>query len=89
MLPIVFRYIWPSGFREDLKKSTNQKKIIACGGHVFLTDREEMCNPYRGPSIATSYKVLVHLANLSGFRREYIFQIDQSATRIACGSHVC
>jgi hypothetical protein len=28
MLPIVFRYIWPSGFRKDFKKSTNQKKEL-------------------------------------------------------------
>ena len=29
MLPIKFRFIWPSGFRgEDLKKSTNQKQEL-------------------------------------------------------------
>jgi hypothetical protein len=26
MLPTKFRFIWPSGFREDLKKSANQKQ---------------------------------------------------------------
>jgi hypothetical protein len=29
MLPIKFRFIWPSGFRgEDLKKSANQKQEL-------------------------------------------------------------
>ena len=29
MLPIKFRFIWPSGFRgEDLKKSTDQKQEL-------------------------------------------------------------
>ena len=33
----------------------------------MLTDREEMCNLYRGPSIDASYQVSVHLAE--GFQR--------------------
>ena len=28
MLPTKFRIIWPSGFREDIQKSTNQKKEL-------------------------------------------------------------
>jgi hypothetical protein len=28
MLPTKFRFIWPSGFREDLKKSANQKQEL-------------------------------------------------------------
>ena len=28
MLPSKFPIIWPSGFREDLKKSTNQKQEL-------------------------------------------------------------
>jgi hypothetical protein len=28
MLPTKFQFIWPSGFREDLKKSTNQKQEL-------------------------------------------------------------
>jgi hypothetical protein len=28
MLPTTFRFIWPSGFREYLKKSTNQKQEL-------------------------------------------------------------
>jgi hypothetical protein len=28
MLPTKFRFIWPGGFREDLKKSANQKKEL-------------------------------------------------------------
>jgi hypothetical protein len=29
-----FRFIWTSGFREEFKKSANQKKRVTCGGHV-------------------------------------------------------
>jgi hypothetical protein len=28
MFPIKFRFIWPSGFEEDLKKSANQKQEL-------------------------------------------------------------
>jgi hypothetical protein len=54
---------------------------------MFLTDQDEKSNLYRGPSIDTSYQVLVHLAKQ--FQRRRFLEIDQSKTRIACGSHVC
>ena len=48
----------------------DQSKIrIACGGHVFLVDRDEMSNRYRGPPIDASYKVSVHLAKQFQRRR--------------------
>ena len=53
----------------------------------LLTEREEMSNLYRGPSIDTSYQVSVHLAKR--FQRRIFKKIGQSETRIACGGHVC
>jgi hypothetical protein len=53
----------------------------------LLTDQNEMCNLYRGPSIDASYQVLVHLAKQ--FQRRRFLEIDQSETLIACGGHVC
>jgi hypothetical protein len=53
----------------------------------LLTDRDEMSNLYRGPSIDASYQVSVHLAKQ--FQRRRFFLIGQSETRIACGGHVC
>jgi hypothetical protein len=50
-------------------------------------DRDEMSTLYRGPSIDVSYQVSVHLAKW--FQRRKFLEIDQSKTRIACGSHVC
>jgi hypothetical protein len=47
-------------------------------------DQNEMSNPYRGSSIDASYQVLVHLAKR--FQRRRFLEIDQSETRIACGS---
>jgi hypothetical protein len=53
----------------------------------LLTDRDEMSNLYRGPSIDASYQDLVHLAKR--FQRRRFLKISQSLTRIACGGHVC
>ena len=53
----------------------------------LLTDRDEMSNLYRGPSIDASYQVSVHLAKQ--FQRRRFKKIGQSETRIACGGHVC
>jgi hypothetical protein len=57
--------------------------IYAC----LLTDRDEISNLYRGPSIDASYQVSVHLAKQ--FQRRRFKNIGQSETRIACGGHVC
>ena len=59
MLPIQFRFNWRSGFREDFLGNDQSEKIIACGGHVLLTDRDKMCSLYRGPSIDASYQISV------------------------------
>jgi hypothetical protein len=53
----------------------------------LLTDRDEMSNLYRGPSIDVSYQVSVHLAKQFQSRR--FLKIGQSEIRIACGGHVC
>jgi hypothetical protein len=53
----------------------------------LLTDRDEISNLYRGPSIDASYQVSVHLAKR--FRRRRFLKIGQSETRIASGGHVC
>ena len=43
---------------------------------------DEMSNLYRGPSIAATYQVSVHLAKR--FQRRRFFKMDQSETRMAC-----
>ena len=53
----------------------------------LLTDRDEISILYRTPSIDASYQVSVHLAKR--FQRRNFLEIDQSETRITCGSHVC
>ena len=50
----------------------------------LLTNRDEMSNLYRGPS---SYQVWFIWP--SGFRGKDFLEINQSETRIVCGSHVC
>ena len=39
------------------KKMDQSEKRIAFGNHVLYTDRDEMCNRYRGPSIDASYPI--------------------------------
>jgi hypothetical protein len=46
-----------------------------------------MSTLYTGPSIDASYQVSIQLAKQFQGRR--FLEIDQSDTRIACGSHVC
>jgi hypothetical protein len=53
----------------------------------LLTDRDEIINLYRGPSIDASYQVSIQLAKQ--FQGTRFLEIEQSETRIACGSHVC
>jgi hypothetical protein len=52
----------------------------------LLTDRDEISNLYRGPSIDASYQVSVQLAKQ--FQGIFL-EINQSETRIAFDSHVC
>ena len=76
MLPTKFRFIWPSGFGEDLKQSANQKQELPVAA-MFVNGSGQN---------EQSYQVSVHLAKR--FRRRFL-EIDQSETRTACGGHVC
>ena len=53
----------------------------------LLTDRDKISSLYRRPSIDAFYQVSVHLAKR--FQRRRFLEIDQSETRVACGSHIC
>jgi hypothetical protein len=66
MLPTKFRFIWPSGFREDFKKSVKQKQELPVAA-MFVNGSGKMSNLYKGPSIDASYQVSIHLAE--GFQR--------------------
>ena len=73
-----FQFIWESGFRgEDFLEINQSETIMACGVHVCLTDRDEMNNLYRGPSLSidASYQVLVYLAKR--FQRRRFLEIYQ------------
>ena len=70
MVPTRFRFIWPSGFRgEEFKKKLPIRNKNCLWWPCLLTDRDEMCNLYRGPSINASYQVSVHLAKWFQKRR--------------------
>ena len=88
MLPTKFRFIWPSGFRgKDFLEINQSETRIVYGGHGcawigtklanFIEDLPQML-PTKFPFIWPS-----------GFREEDFLDINQSETRIACGSHVC
>jgi hypothetical protein len=76
-----FRLIWPNGFREkQLYKSTNQKQELPVVAMFIslLTDREKMCNLYRGPSINASYQVWIDLAKRFQRRRFFYISTNQN-----------
>jgi hypothetical protein len=52
----------------------------------FITERNEMSNLDRGPSINASYEVSVQLT--MRFQRGIFVKIDQSETIIACDGHL-
>jgi hypothetical protein len=62
MLPTKFWFIWPGGFREDFFRNQPIRNKNGLRWPCLLTDRDEMSNPYRVPSIDASYQVSVHLA---------------------------
>jgi hypothetical protein len=68
MLPTKFRFTWPISFREDFLISANQKQESPVAA-MFETDRDEMSNRYREPSIDASYLVSDHLAKRFQRRR--------------------
>ena len=88
MFPTKFPFIWPSGFRrEDVLEINQSETRVACGGHVFVSDRNEMSNLYRGHSIDASYQISVYLGKR--FQRKIYLEINRSETRMACDGHVC
>jgi hypothetical protein len=63
MLPIKFRFIWPSGFRgDDFFRNQPIRNKNCLWWPCLLTDRDEMSKVYRGPAIDASYQISVHLA---------------------------
>ena len=87
MLPTKFRFIGRNGFRgEKSKKSANQKPESPVTA-MFVNGSGRNEHLYRRPSIDASYQVSDHLAKQ--FQRRKFLEINQSETRIACGSHVC
>ena len=86
MLHTKCRFIWLSGFREDLKKSANQKQELPVGP-CLLMDRDKLRIIYRGPSIDATYQTSVNFGKR--FQSRTFLEINQSKTRMVCGGHVC
>jgi hypothetical protein len=70
MLPIKFQFIWPSDFREDLKKSANQTQELPVAA-TFVKDLGKMCNLQGGLSIDASYQATFHLTKQFQRRRYF------------------
>jgi hypothetical protein len=88
MLPTKFRFIWQSGFRgEDFLEINQSETRMAFGGHVCQRIGNKLAiyvkdYPRMHP---TKFRFIWP----SGFRGDDFLDINQSETRIACGSHVC
>ena len=72
MLPTKFQFIWPSSFREDFFRNQPIRNRNCLWWPCLLTDRDEMSNLYREPSIDASYQVSVHL--VKQFQRRRFFR---------------
>jgi hypothetical protein len=70
---------WPNESKLG-RKPTNQKQELPVAV-MLLTDRDEISNLYRGPSIDASYLVSVQLAKQFQGRR--FLEIDQSQNWLA------
>ena len=72
--------------RSILEIEQSEIRIYCLLQPCLLTDRDEINNLNRAPSIHVSYQVSVHLNKQ--FHRRFL-EIDQSEIRIAYGDHVC
>ena len=87
MLPTKFRFIWPSGYREeDFLRNRPIRNMSCLWWPCLLTDRDEMCNLYRGTSANASYQVSVHLAKR--FQRRRCFR-NRPIRNKNCLSRLC
>jgi hypothetical protein len=72
MLSTKFQFILESGFRgEDFFRNQPVRNKNGLWRPYLLTDRDEISNLYRGPSIDASYQVSVHLTKR--FQRRRLF----------------
>jgi predicted aminopeptidase len=68
-------------------KSANQKQELPVVA-MFVNDRDEMSNLYRGPSIDASYQVSVHLAEVFQRRRLKCEKLTDDGRRTDDGCQV-
>jgi hypothetical protein len=74
--------------RRRFKKIGQSETRIACGGHVWLMDRDEISNLYRGPSIDASYQVSVHLAEWFQRRRLKCEKLTDDGCQVMAKAHI-
>jgi hypothetical protein len=61
VLSTKFRFIWPSGYRENKLRNRPIRNKNCLWRPCFLMDRNQMCSLYRGPLVDASYLVSFHL----------------------------
>ena len=89
MLPTKFWFIWPGGFRgEDFFRNQPIRNKNGLWRPYLLTDRDEMSNLYRGPSIDVSYQVSVHLAEGYQRRRLKCEKLTDDGRQVMAKAHI-
>ena len=88
MLPTKFRFIWLHGFIREYFLEINQSETRILWRPCFLTDRDEMSNIYRAPSIDASYQVSVHLAKGFQMRRLKCEKLTDDGRQMMAKAHI-
>ena len=88
MLPTMFRFIWPNGFRgEEFKKSANQKQELPVAA-MFINgsgQNDQTLQRTFHRCFLPSFGSFGQVVSEEKIKKN----ISQSETRIACGGHVC
>ena len=87
MLPTKLRFIWPNGFRgEESTKSANQKQASPVAA-MFVNGSELNEKPLK--RTFQGYFLPSFDSFGQAVSEKIVLKINQSETRMVCGSHVC
>ena len=70
------------------RNQQNQKQELPVAAMLLITDRDKMCNLYRGPSLDASYQVSHHLAEGIQRRRLKCEKLTDDGRQVMAKAHI-